>query len=228
MRLEKAAMREIIIHEWTAGVKLDKAVRWKTTQHFVKFAVSHQSVPLLPVGVPAVLASQLRALMTSWKRRFSSSVPLCPAESFIYNKSPLSTNADIRRNSSVYLRGICQWMFAMQEHRAACVQHLQQRKKASLFCAIWAKPKLRSSLPHTRKPRVNSSEHARSPSRPSPAKGFAFCAFRRKAVVLQCPTHGCKQGQWARQVMRGCGAPSDKRLLQHLSLSMKVRSRMSV
>ena len=119
-QLEKAVRREIIIHEWTANTKLDKEVRWKLVQHFVKFASGHQNVAALPDEAPADLASQLQVLMTTWKQRYSSKVPSCPTESFIYNQLPRTATG------SRYLEGIWEWMYAMQEHRSACLQHLQQ------------------------------------------------------------------------------------------------------
>ena len=119
VQLEKAVRREIIIHEWTTKKDLNKEVRWKLVQHFVKFASGHQNVPALPAEVPPNLVSQLQALMRTWKQTYAP-MEGCPTESFIYNKDPH------KAAGSRYLEGIWEWMYAMQEHRAACLQHLQQ------------------------------------------------------------------------------------------------------
>jgi hypothetical protein len=124
--LGKAVRREVVIYEWESGTPIEKETRWKLVQHFVKLAGSHQTLPSLPVGVPAVLVSQLHALMTSWKNKFSSQVPHCPVESYIYSKNPLSPSKTLRETSKNYLEGIFLWMHAMQVHRLACLQHLQQ------------------------------------------------------------------------------------------------------
>ena len=107
-QLEKAVRREIIIHEWTTKKDLDKEVRWKLVQHFVKFASGHQNIPALPAEVPPDLASQLQALVSTWKQRYSTTVPSCPTESFIYNQDPR------KAAGSRYLEGIWEWMYAMQ------------------------------------------------------------------------------------------------------------------
>ncbi len=119
-QLEKVVRREIIIHEWTTNKDLEKEVRWKLVQHFVKFAAGHQNMLALPSEVPLDLVSQLQALMTTWKRKYGQKVASCPTEAFIYNQHPR------KAAGSRYLEGIWEWMYAMQEHRAACIQHLQQ------------------------------------------------------------------------------------------------------
>ena len=124
--LEKAVRRETIIHEWESRTTVEKDTRWRIVQHFVKFAVSHQNIPALPAETPPTLASQLYSLVTAWKTRFSSRVPCCAVESFIYNQNPLSPSRPIREKSKNYLEGVFLWMHAMQEHRLACLQHLQQ------------------------------------------------------------------------------------------------------
>ena len=103
--LEKAIRREVTIHEWESGETVDKEIRWRIVHHFVKFAVSHQNIPALPDETHPPLISQLYALVTAWKTRFSSRVPCCAIESFIYGairthclqaslcaKSPITTS----------------------------------------------------------------------------------------------------------------------------------------
>lgn len=118
-QLMKAMKREVVIYEWAHNLRIDKKVKWIITHHFTRSACGYQRLPALPDNAPLELLEQLQALVALWKNKFSSKVPACPTETFIYNQKP---RLDSGRK---FLTGIWEWMFTMQQHRVECLERLQ-------------------------------------------------------------------------------------------------------
>ena len=125
-QLEKAFRREILIWKQNTQQVLAKELQWKLIQHAVRLTSGHQSLPPIPPDAPQALVEILTALAADWKGRFTATVPICPTAEFIYNQKPLSTSRQFRESAALYLGGILQWMYVLQEHRLDCLRRLEQ------------------------------------------------------------------------------------------------------
>ncbi len=113
--LTKAIRREVTLHEKLSSSEIPKDVRYTLITHYMRLLTGHQDQSPKPTDAPEELLRQLDALAKKWLDLFGKEVLPCPTEAFIYN--------DGKR---IKMRGIICWMYALQEHRAACLQTLQQ------------------------------------------------------------------------------------------------------
>ena len=85
-QLTKAMRREIIVYEWAHDIRIDKNIKRIIILHYARSVCGCQRLLALPDSVPVELIEQLQALIALWKDKFSSNVPSCPTETFIYNQ----------------------------------------------------------------------------------------------------------------------------------------------
>lgn len=113
----KAFRREVILWEELHGQSLPKDKVFKIVDHFARLVTGHEKQRTLSSDdVPEELGVQLKAMVRSWKNRFSDVLP-CPHSSFISN---------LPSKELPKLRKFLEWMHEMQVHRASCIQALQE------------------------------------------------------------------------------------------------------
>jgi hypothetical protein len=115
IQLEKAFRRELIIWEVVNRREIPKKSKWRIATHYVRLTTDHAlTTALTPDDLPLDLGIQLEALASSWKAKYAEVLP-CPHSNFIYGDT-----------KHMKTSGLVQWLYDLQLHRLACLQHLNQ------------------------------------------------------------------------------------------------------
>ena len=119
-QLSKAFYREISIYCREENVTFpDSTIRAISRSCVAR--TTGNTIPIeMPDECPLALQQRLDVLVTSWSTTFADILP-CPSPSFIEN--------DIKMTKT---RRFLEWLYALQEHRLACVQHMAQLLPPSL------------------------------------------------------------------------------------------------
>ena len=105
-QLEKAFRREVALFQREEGARLPPPVIFQALRVAMRKATGHREQLDYSPECPANLTERLTALATHWATRFEAALP-CPTPSFVDEKK---------------LAVLVEWLFALQEHRVACLQ----------------------------------------------------------------------------------------------------------
>ena len=146
-QLGKAFQREICLHRMSTSASISDDIQRKIVKACIQRCTGHQDVEDISELCPLGLRARLIILCDTWSEKYHAILP-CPHPTFIENDKKM-----------VKLPILIEWMYALQQHRIACVQHMAtilpvhlphpSRSVESFFKKKSAKPQGLLPLCHT-------------------------------------------------------------------------------
>jgi len=119
-QLSKAFYREISIFCREENVTFQDGTMRAISRSCISRTTGNTITTDMPDECPLALQQRLDVLVTSWSTTFADILP-CPSPSFIEN--------DLKMTKT---RRFLEWLYALQQHRLACVQHMAHLLPPSL------------------------------------------------------------------------------------------------
>jgi hypothetical protein len=110
--LRRAFDREIALYLKATNIHLDDKYVTAIVRCSQQAATGHRSPDAYPPECPAALKFQLEALASAWSGRFAPALP-CPTPAFIESDTQMCKTPTL-----------LMWLYALQEHRVACLQEM--------------------------------------------------------------------------------------------------------